>query len=105
MGQLRKPKKKKVTEKPEDMPEEVWQGELVRRKVMTDDRNKPRLVQRDKKNAMIVEAAEAEYLGKHCGKNVPAGASQGSSTMGGSRPRSPSSPAFFSEPVQATSRS
>ena len=87
MGQLRKPKKKKVTEQPEDMPDEVWQFELLRRKAMTEDRQKHRINAKEKKNALIVEAAEAMYLAKHAGstvasqsgKSVAAGATQGSS--------------------------
>ena len=113
MGQLRKPKKKKVTEQPEDMPDEVWQFELLRRKAMTEDRQKRRVNAKEKKNALIAEAAEAMYLAKHAGstvasqsgKIVAAGATQGSSTSGSSRPRSPSSPAFFSEPLEPRSRS
>ena len=110
MGQLRKPKKKKVTEQPADMPDEVWQYELSRRKVITEDRQKRRVVAKEKRDAAIAEAAEAEYLAKHAGSTAASqsgkiGATQGSSTAGSSRPRSPSSPALFSEPLEPRSRS
>lgn len=113
LGKPGKPKKKKVTEKPEDMPAEAWEDELVRRKAMTADRSRRRVIAKERKNAAIAEAAAAAYVAAHAGKTVAShsgksvarGATQESSTAGSSRPRSPSSPDFFHEPALATSRS